>query len=147
MKKLILSVAMLLSLGVASSFAADSKEDPRIQSMFARHFTGAENVKWTTLEDGLMKVTFTLGGIRTEAYYSADAELLGSVRNLFYSQLPLTVMQTVNNKFEGAIVLEVMEITNTNGTSYRMTLEQKEKKYTVRINSIGEILEKQKMKD
>jgi len=146
MKKFIFSLALFLSLGVAGTFAAEVKEDPRVESMFARHFSGAENVTWSDLEDGMKRVTFTLGGIRTEAYYTADAELLGSARNLFFSQLPLAVMQSINNKYTGAVVIEVVEITNQAGTSYKMVLEQKEKKYTLRVNSIGEILEQQKKK-
>jgi hypothetical protein len=144
MKKLILSFAMLVSL-VATSFAAGTGKNP-VETIFARQFAGAEHVKWSAAQDGLSKVTFTLAGIRTEAYYSQEAELLGTLRNLFYSQLPLSVMQTVNNKFTGGVVIEIMEITNAEGTSYRVILEQKEKKYTVRVNNMGEITEQSKMK-
>ena len=116
--------------------------NPTLETIFARQFAGAEHVKWTAVEDGVTKATFTLAGIRTEAYYSPEGELLGTLRNLFYSQLPLSVMQAVNNKFIGGVVIEIMEITNQEGTSYRVILEQKERKYTTRINSLGEVMEK-----
>lgn len=149
MKNLIVSLAMLVTLGVSSSFAAGPGEDPTVKALFAQQFAGAEHVKWTSLQEGIFKATFTLGGIRTEAYYSETGELLGTLRNLFYSQLPLSVMQTISNKFKDGVVIEIMEITNPGGTSYRVVLEQKEKKVTARVNSIGEVtdLEKRKMKN
>jgi hypothetical protein len=149
MKNLIVSITMLVTLGVSSSFAAGPGDDRTIKTLFAQQFAGAEHVKWARLEEGISKATFTLGGIRTEAYYSEEGELLGTLRNLFYSQLPLSVMQTLSNKFKDGVVIEIMEITNAGGTSYRVILEQKEKKVTARVNSIGEVtsLEKKKMKN
>ncbi len=146
MKNLIVTFAVVMSMGLTSSFAAVSTSDPVIETNFARQFTGAEDVKWTSIEHGMKKVSFTLGGTRTEAYYNVDGELLGTLRNLFYSQLPLSVMQTINNKFDGGVVIEILEITNNEGTSYRVILEQKDKKYKIRVNSVGEITEQEKMK-
>jgi len=149
MKIVLVALAMLTTLGSSDSFAAGPGEDPAINAIFSKQFAGAAHVNWVSLEDGIEKVTFTLGGIRTEAYYSREGELLGTLRNLFYNQLPLTVMQTLSNKFTDGVVIEIMEITNAGGTSYRVVLEQKDKKVTTRVNSIGELLsvEKKKIKN
>ncbi len=126
--------------------ANKTQEDPRTETVFAKQFSGAENVKWTNLEDGFQKASFTLGGIRVEAYFNSEGELAGAVRNLFYSQLPLTIIQSVSSKFADAVVTEVREISNTEGTSYRIVLEQKDKKYSLKLNSQGEIIESVKTK-
>jgi hypothetical protein len=55
-------------------------------------------------------------------------------------------MQKLNNKFNDGVVLVVNEITNPEGTSYKVILEQKKGKYDVRLNSLGEVIEVQKEK-
>jgi len=146
MKNLIVSLALVLTTGSTPLLAHGINNDPRAEKVFTRQFAGAENVKWTTLDEGYEKVVFTLNGVRAEAYYSVDAELLGTVRNLSLNQLPLLVIQTLGNKFADAAIIEVKEITNSDGTQYKVLLEQKEKKYNLRFNSLGNILEKEKIK-
>src|SRR5258705_11366058 len=128
MKKLIVSFSLVLATGLAPVFANGTGNDPRIEKVFSKQFAGAEDVKWTKIDDDFQKVSFVLGGTRAEAYFNSDGELLGTVRNLFFSQLPLVVMQGVNKRYTGTVVTEVKEITNSEGTSYRVVLEQKEKK-------------------
>ena len=146
MKKLLVSLSLMLTAGLTSAFTQGINNDPGIEKLFTKEFAGAENVKWVKLDDGYQKASFTLAGTGVEAYFSADAELLGTVRNIFYSQVPLVVMQAINKQFENAVVLEVTEVTNSGGTSYRITLEEKTKKYNLRLNSFGEITELKKIK-
>lgn len=142
MKNFVLSLFVILVAGAVHA----SEHDPRTEREFARQFSGAENVKWFELEDGYQKAVFTLNGIRAEAYYDANAQFLGSARNLFFNQLPLSVMQTVNNKYSDATVISVMEIITTNGIHYNIVIEQKEKKYRLKLDSIGSVLEKERLK-
>jgi hypothetical protein len=116
MKKLIVSLAAVLAIGLAPAFAHAANDNPHVEKVFAQQFAGAENVKWTEVTDGYLKAAFTLSGIRVEAYFNADGELEGTLRNLFYNQLPLAVMQTVSNKFASAVIVEIREITNNDGT-------------------------------
>ena len=148
MKNLIVSLAVLVTAGFTPALAHTSDNDPRAEKIFAKQFTGAQNVKWTRLDDGYLRVTFVLNGIGAETFFDADAEVVGTVRSLFYNQLPLSVVQTVNNRFGEASIIEIKEVTNSDGTGYRITLEQNNKKYRIRVNSIGEIteLEKEKIK-
>jgi hypothetical protein len=146
MKNLIVTLSIALATGITPALANETHVDPRTEAVFSKQFSGAENVKWTKLENGFEKVAFTLADTRVEAYFNNEGELAGTVRNLFFNQLPLTVMQTVNSKFAGAIVLETREINNEEGTSYRIVLEQKDKKYSLKLSSHGEMLEVSKTK-
>ena len=94
MKNLIVTLAVVLATGVTPLLANATDTDPRAEKIFAQQFAGAENVKWTSLDDGYLRVTFVLNGIGAESFFDKDAELLGTVRNLFYSQLPLVVIQS-----------------------------------------------------
>ncbi|HEY6504783.1 MAG TPA: hypothetical protein VIZ28_12460 [Chitinophagaceae bacterium] len=147
MKNLFVTLAVVVATGLAPVLATGNQPgDPRSEAIFAKQFSGAENVKWTELEDQFKKVSFTLGGIRAEAYFSNEGELLGTVRNLFFSQLPLNVIQAVNTKFSEPVIIEAKEITNADGTSYRIILEHTDKRYNLKLNSLGEITDQQKVK-
>ena len=147
MKKLIVATVALLTFGTTTILANGKDNETKTEKVFARQFAGAENVKWSDLDGGYKRVLFTLNGIGVEAYYDQDATFLGTVRNLFFNQLPLAAMQTVNKKFSDAVVIEVKEITNAEGTSFNVLLEQKDKTYNLKLNSLGYILEKEKIKD
>jgi hypothetical protein len=146
MKKIIVALSVVAITGLTPVLANGDPGDSRTEEIFIRQFSGAENVKWADLENNFKKVSFTLGGTRAEAYFSSEGELLGTVRNLFFSQLPLVVIQSVNNRFAGSVIVEVKEIANAEGTSYRVVFEHKNKKYNLKLNSSGEILEQQKEK-
>lgn len=147
MKNLILAIAIVVSAsGVNPVHAHTANTDPRTEKVFAQKFAGAENIKWTKLGQDYQKVSFTLGGARAEAYFSSNGEFLGTVRNLFYNQLPLVVMQTIDSRFANAVIIEVKEINNNDGTGYRLILEHKEKKYNIKLNSLGDIIDQQKEK-
>jgi hypothetical protein len=146
MKNLIVSLTALVVTAATPVVAHATDTDPRAEKIFARQFAGAENVIWMRLDEGYLRVTFVLNGIGAETFFDADGELVGTVRNLFYNQLPLVVMQTVDNKFKGAVAVEVNEITNADGTSYKIVLEEKNKKYNIRVNSLGQVTEVQRAK-
>ena len=146
MKNLIVSLAVIVTAAFIPALANGTDTDPRAEKIFAQQFAGAQNVKWSRLDDGYLRVTFVLNGIGAESYFDRDAELVGTVRNLFYSQLPLAVLQTIGNRFGEASVIEVKEITNVEGTSYKLVFEQKNKKYRVRVDSMGAIMDLQKEK-
>jgi hypothetical protein len=146
MKNFIVSLATVLATGLTPVFATGTNDDPRAAKIFAKEFAGAQNIKWTRLDDGYLRVTFLLNGVAAETYFDADAEMLGTIRNLFYNQLPLSVMQTVNNRFRDAVVIDVKEITNAEGTIYKVIFEQKGRKYIVKLDSLGQVTEVQKQK-
>src|SRR6186997_370634 len=109
MKKIILSITLMMTLGVTIALAVPgSKPDPGpdVQELFRREFAGAEFVKWT-VQGEYQKASFVLGGHRAEAYYTIAGEYLGSIRDLFYDQLPLAVMKAVDTKYPEADISEL----------------------------------------
>ena len=146
MKKFVLLLPLLLAVISVTSFARNTPDgDPRAEKAFNKYFVGAANVKWSE-EEGFIKVTFTWVDHRTIAYFNLNGELAGSIRNLFFNQLPLSVMRSVQQNFKNPVVVEITEISNEEGIYYGLTVEDENKKFKTRMNSIGEILEKTKMK-
>ena len=126
-------MAVLLTIGATAAMAENGPEtNPRAIETFKKEFANAELAKWS-VEDGYNKVSFILGGNRAIALFNSDGELLGSVRDLMYNQLPLTVMSSIDKRYSGAAIFDIREVINTDGTHYKLTVEQKGKKYDVSV--------------
>jgi hypothetical protein len=147
MKKIFLVLSLIMTVAVTSAFANSIEaENPQAQKLFNKQFAGAENVKWSTTSEGVLKVTFTWAGTRAEAYFDQNSELIATERNIFYGQVPLNVMRAVNTKYKNAIVLAVSEISTNGGNRYVISLEHGAKKYRATISSLGDIMEVEKIK-
>ncbi len=146
MKKFFLA-AVVLTVSIASSFASPiDKADPKAEEVFKRQFAGAQNITWSTGEQGVTKVSFVWGGHSTVAYFNSEAEFVGSVRNMFFDQLPMIVVRAVDQKFKSPVVTEVREVSTDEGTTYALSLEEGTKKYAVKFNSLGQLLSKERVK-
>jgi hypothetical protein len=146
MKKMIITLSMLMTVAMTAVFANEGTDiNQKVQAAFEKDFSSAKNVKWNRDGDYL-KASFTIADMVTDAYYTEDGQLMGSARNLLFEQLPLTVIHGYNKRFDDATVLNVLEITNEEGTSYRLWIEQGNKKLKIRASGSGDItiLEKSK---
>jgi hypothetical protein len=145
MKKLFLSLSLMLT--VAGTVLANNKTNvnEQVEAAFKKEFPGASLIEWNKPGE-FYKAIFMLWGHRTEAYFTEDGQLQGSTRSLFYNQLPLAVMTSIDKRFEGAGILEINEINNTEGTRYMLLLELNNKKYRVKADASGSLVEIKKLK-
>ncbi|MDZ4793306.1 MAG: hypothetical protein SGI83_03425 [Bacteroidota bacterium] len=145
MKKIIVSFSFLLVAGISTAFAReDPGPDQKTLDLFKNEFKTAENVRWDK-QGEYDKATFLLLGRRVIAWFNTANQLEGCVRDIFFDQLPLTVMKAVDKRFADADILAVSEISNTEGTSYRIILEVKNKKYNIKVGSAGNIDDVEKL--
>ncbi len=145
MKRIILSVAMLLTVGATALFANDLPGDTRAQENFKKQFAGAQFVKWSQEGDYTM-ASFVLGGNSAIALFNAEGEWLGSARDLVYNQLPLVVMTSLEKRFSNAVTIDAREVMNNEGTLYKLTIEHNSKTYKVTLYPDGGINEVKKVK-
>lgn len=146
MKKIFLAAAFLTATVISAFANPIEKSDPKAEQVFKRQFAGAQNISWSKTEEGLLKVNFVWAGHSTVAYFNDKTEIVATVRSLFYDQLPLTIIRAVESKYKSPVIIEVREISNEEGTNYALVLEEKTKKYRIRLNSMGEVLSKEKIK-
>lgn len=146
MKKLIVSVAVLFAIGVATVSASPVDLDPRVEKTFQKEFSGAEHVKWSEDQE-YIKASFVLGGQRTQAWFNKEGMFVGSIRGISYNQLPLLVTRSLNDRFSQPILIELREVTNAEGTRYKLVIEEKNRKYRVSIDPDGNFEEKQRIKE
>ena|SRR5688572_11495696 len=145
MKRIILSLAAMLTMG-AAVFANNLPDgNAKAVATFKKEFSSAERVQWSE-DNGYTRASFVLGGTRAIALFNSDGELLGSMRDLVYNQLPLLVISTLEKRFTGSAIFDIRELINGDGTRYKFTLEQKGKKYTASVFPDGSIEEIRKIK-
>ncbi len=133
MKKIVVSFSLLLLVGVTAVSATPvTAPDPRVEKQFKKEFAGAENVKWGE-EEGYISASFVLAGQRTHAWFSKEGELVGAIRGISYNQLPLVVIRALYARFADPVFIEMREVTNTDGTRYKLILENGHKKFRVTI--------------
>jgi hypothetical protein len=145
MKKMMMIPVLLLSLVITVHGAGDPVVSAAAKAGFEREFTGATQVEWSVQGD-LYKASFQLAGTHLDAYFSNEGELKGSIRALLFNQLPLPVITSLEKKFGGESVLDVFEINNANGTHYRLTVVKKDKKYRVKCDGLGHLLETERLR-
>lgn len=139
MKKIFITLTVCMAAFASPVFAAgDPGPGQLVLESFKKEFVNAEQVSWDK-QEGFDKATFLLAGSRAVAFFNSRGELAGSIRDIFFNQLPLAVMTTVDRRFPEADVYDVREISNETGTSYRLTVEEKGRKKTVRVDPSGHI--------
>lgn len=147
MKKILLSIATVLMLGV-SAFAAGNNDGAANQVAvrnFKKDFATAKNIVWEQ-KDALSKATFTLNGQIMFAYYNSNGDLQAVVRNITSEQLPINLLASLKNEYNNCWISDLFEMASNNETTYYVTLETSEKKIVLRSSDAGawEVYSKQK---
>ncbi len=136
MKKTILALAVMLTVGLTSAFANKSEDiNQGAVSSFKSEFVTARNVSWQQ-EKEYAKVTFTLNDQVMFAYYSNETnELLAVVRNLLSYQLPINLFTSLRKEYNDHWISSLFEVAKQDHTAYYVTLENSDE--TVVLKAIG----------
>jgi bisphosphoglycerate-independent phosphoglycerate mutase (AlkP superfamily) len=144
MKKFLLILPLLAVTFL--SFAKAPGTEPITEQAFRKQFAGAEDIKWTKAKGDYQKVSFVWNGHRTEAFFNENAELIGSARMIFFDQLPMSVARGIKKNFPNGTAVQIAEIFIDEVTSYNTLIEQGDKKFIVRFDEYGQVVEKEKVK-
>ncbi|HEX9514305.1 MAG TPA: hypothetical protein VF939_27620 [Puia sp.] len=131
MKKIILSIATVLMMGI-STFAAKNNEVNQLAvNAFHKEFVSAKNIVWEQKQDYL-KVTFTINDQVLFAYYNNNGDLKAVVRNIVSLQLPINLLSDLKKEYNGFWISDLFEIASDDQTTYYVTLENADKKIVLR---------------
>jgi hypothetical protein len=145
MKRFILSLVVMLSL-VSISFAADDdKVSPAVLQSFNASFKQAKEVGWT-IKENMYKAQFNLDGQYITAFYDVDGKMIGMTRNISTVQLPIGLQTSLRSKIDNLWITELFEVSNENGTSYYVTLENADTKLVLQASSNSEWNNYQKLR-
>jgi hypothetical protein len=132
-----LAAALLLTVGVGSSFARSTAGgNDNANAYFHKDFQQAELLD-TKTGTNFTRFTFKFNGTVLTAYYSGTGELLAVTHNITSSQLPLPLLMQVKRNYANYWISDLFEL-NANGESnYYITLENADKKITLRSSDLN----------
>lgn len=135
MKKQILTLALMLTLGLSSVFANNEEGiSSKATASFKKEFTQAKEVKWETGKE-FVKATFQMNDQVMFAYYTPAGELLAVTRNIVSNQLPFSLVADLKNSYKGTWITDLFEVAANGETTYYVTLESSDA--TVVLKSEG----------
>ena len=133
-KKLAIAVALLLTVGVTSSFATPTDKTDVIKASFRKDFKKAELME---IEANLSynKLTFKMNDMVLYAFYSDNGELLAVTRNIKSSQLPIQLLLDLKRDYANYWITDLFEFNGDGTNSYYVTLENADTSITLRANT------------
>jgi|SRR6218665_3285400 len=125
MKKIILTLAVAFSSFFV--FANETNVSANVVNAFNSEFTSAQEVKWTSSPD-FYKASFVYNEQHLTAFYSFEGKMIGLTRNISSLDLPKYLQTSLKKEYGGRWITELFELSNEDGTSYYITLEQADSK-------------------
>ena len=134
MKKIILSIATVLIIGLSAFANKVGDVNQQAVKAFTKEFANARNPIWEEKKD-YTKVTFTLNEQVMSAFYNNNGELQAVVRNIISDQLPINLLTELKREYNGFWITELFEMASDDQTTYYITLENADK--TIVLRSSG----------
>lgn len=134
MKRLFVTLAIALSFIGLSSFSDSDNVTSKVLESFKSSFKNATEVSWVAMPD-FYKANFTLDGEYVSAFYSFDGRMIALTRYISPAQLPLTLQNTLKKDYEQYWVSDLFEYADDGGTTYYVTLENKDAKIVLKSAS------------
>ena len=125
MKKILMAVAVFLTITTGTAFANNTEVNSKVIKAFNTTFGSVEDVIWTTGSD-FYKASFTYNSKFVYAYYSLDGKFLGLTRLMATSELPLILQTSIKKNYADMWVTDLFEVANADGTAYYLTVEDAE---------------------
>ena len=125
MKKILMAVAVFLTITTGTAFANNTEVNSKVIKAFNTTFGSVEDVTWTTGSD-FYKASFTYNSKFVYAYYSLDGKFLGLTRLMATSELPLILQTSIKKNYADMWVTDLFEVANADGTAYYLTVEDAE---------------------
>lgn len=138
-KKITVAAALLLTVGITSSFAnptgGDSGNDAATAS-FHKDFKKVEVLE-TQVGKTFVKFTFKMNDMVLFAFYNDNGQLLAVSRNIRSSQLPIQLLIQVKKDYADYWISDLFELTTEGNTNYYITLENANTSVTLRSYDSG----------
>lgn len=143
MKKIIMTLAIALS--TLSSFAGKEKEivSSKVLNAFNTEFAGAKDVIWSSGRS-YYKASFVYNNQHINAFYHTDGELMGLTRYISSLDLPLNLQVDLKKEYNNYWISDLFEVSNVDGTSYYITMEDADSKVVLKSNGGGDWIVYQK---
>jgi hypothetical protein len=137
MKKIILSVSLLVSI-VAAAAVAPSEISERVLKAFKETFTKAQDVVWHEY-DNFYQANFRQDEIQIRAQYDHEGGLIKTIRYYGEKQLLPNIASKLKKKYGTKEVFGVTETTSDEEVSFIITLRDEKNYYVVKSDVYGNL--------
>ncbi|MCW3120326.1 MAG: hypothetical protein JWM28_4408 [Chitinophagaceae bacterium] len=138
MKKILLTMALSLTVGFSVLFAQSSKNvDSYLLDSFKDHFTNAKDVNWKQAK-GYTEVTFTIDYHQLTVFYDGNAEPFAVSRNISSDQLPLALLNGIKRNYNHYWISDLFEVSKGGRSAYYVTLENADNKKILKSGDSGQ---------
>ena len=144
MKKMIMALAMVLTVSTSFAFTGERAVNNRAIAAFKTEFAGATNAAWTVVSD-YYKVDFTMGNQQLVAFYNAAGDFVAVTRYISSFNLPLFLQKSLKKSHGNYWITDLFEMANQEGTSYYVTVESADTKIVLKSVDGGAWLVYQKI--
>jgi hypothetical protein len=131
MKKLVLTLAIAIT--TLSAFAGEVGVDQKVLNSFSKDFKTAREVEWT-VGTNYYRADFTYNEKHVCAYYDMNGDLTALTRYVSPNDLPLTLQGSLKKSFSEYWISDLFEVSNNDGTSYYVTVENAETKLILKAS-------------
>ena len=131
MKFLFFTLTAFLSFGSLKSTAQDVTVSAAVMNSFTASFKNASAVQWKDA-GSYYKADFEMEGQYVAAFYNTDGKLMAVTKNIATTQLPVTLQAGLKVSYEDFWVSELFEVSDENGTSYYVTVEDGDSKIVLK---------------
>ncbi|HMG68210.1 MAG TPA: hypothetical protein VK588_11005 [Chitinophagaceae bacterium] len=131
MKKILMIVALALTVSTSFAFTGEETVNKRALSAFKTDFSGASDIAWTTGVN-YYKVTFTMSDQKLFAFYNGQGEFLAVTRFISSFQLPLNLQNGLKKCYSNFWISDLFEMASNDETSYYVTLENADTKIVLK---------------
>jgi hypothetical protein len=145
MKKMMVVLAMMLTVSSITAFAGDGDVSTKVLNAFQQDFSDAADVKWTEGDD-YYKASFLFKNQYVSAYYSPEGELYGITRYISSLDLPLNLLLSLKKDYSKFWITDLFELSKKEGTSYYITLEDADTKIILKASGSNEWTNYKKIK-
>ncbi|HKZ67414.1 MAG TPA: hypothetical protein VJ111_13700 [Chitinophagaceae bacterium] len=135
MKKIIIMLAVAVSS--LTAFAGEKNVSATVLNSFNKEFAGAKEVQWTNTND-YYKAAFVYNGQNVNAFYQLDGGLIAITRNISSLELPINLQTNLKNSYSKYWISDLFEVSNNEGTSYYITVENADSKIVLKSSGAGQ---------
>jgi hypothetical protein len=137
MKKFILMLVTLVTIGSGAAFAKDEETvNQQVLNSFKQEFADARDVSWQNNRE-FVKATFTLNDQVMFAFYSQTGDLLAITRNISSDKLPLSLLTGLKKNYTGYWITELFEMVASGSSTYYITVQNADVEVVLKSNEFG----------
>lgn len=138
MKFLLVTLISLFSFMSTTSHAADEVNvSSAVIATFQSSFKDASEVSWK-VTDKFSKADFVMNSQHISAFFDHSGNLMAVTRNISSFQLPITLQTKLRNSYGTYWISDLFEMSDDNGTTYYVTVENGDSKITLKSNGTSD---------